>query len=273
MNLGNILSYNGQAKLADLEYAKRRGDLTSHEMRTASGCPITLSGKSLIASQQGTVHFMSIEVAAQAFLFFPPPTTSLRTSRRSRRAVGQGQGLAVASFYHNHLHDLESLWWVTVWIAFYNNFLEGESSHDQPSPSLQDTKKQLKLAGTLFLRSLENTTRQNIFQGYTDFPVTCDNLSSNKNDLCDDLDYLRVLLLEHYRAVEAGYPASVDPDSSEYSIYEEFSQVFKDLKASYKGWKLDRIVRICEELLKAEKSKKSKGPRSDSTADAGTSGS
>ena len=249
--------------------------MTRHDMRTASGSHISSSGKSLIGSQQGTVQFMSVEVAARKFLFFPPPTTSLETSRLSRSAVGQGQGLAVArvQFYHNHLHDLESLWWVTVWIAFYNNFLEGESSHDQPSPSLQDTKEQLRLAGTLFPRSLENKTRLLIFQGPTDFPETCDNLSSNKNDLCSDLNFLRLLLLEHYRAVEAGYPASVDPDSSKYSIYEEFSQAFKDLKASYKGWKLDRIVRIHEELLKAEKSKKSKGPRSDSTADAGTSGS
>jgi len=25
-------------------------------------------------------------------------------------------------FVHIHLHDLESLWWVVVWIVFYNDF-------------------------------------------------------------------------------------------------------------------------------------------------------
>jgi len=37
VSIGNILSYNGCGKLADLEYAKRMGDKTSHDMRTASG--------------------------------------------------------------------------------------------------------------------------------------------------------------------------------------------------------------------------------------------
>ena len=36
VSIGNILYYEGGGKLADLEYAKRVGDMTSHEMRTAS---------------------------------------------------------------------------------------------------------------------------------------------------------------------------------------------------------------------------------------------
>ena len=50
MSIGNILSCGGHAKLADLEYAKKVGDLKSHDMRTASESPISLSGKSLIVS-------------------------------------------------------------------------------------------------------------------------------------------------------------------------------------------------------------------------------
>jgi serine/threonine protein kinase len=51
ISIGNILSCDGQTKLADLEYAKKMGDLTSHDMRTASDYPIILSSYSLIASQ------------------------------------------------------------------------------------------------------------------------------------------------------------------------------------------------------------------------------
>jgi hypothetical protein len=43
VSIGNILSYNGQAKLADLEYAKKMGDLTSHETRAVSEFTITLN--------------------------------------------------------------------------------------------------------------------------------------------------------------------------------------------------------------------------------------
>jgi hypothetical protein len=96
VSIGNILSCDGQTKLADLEYAKNRSD---PEMRTASESPVTLTEKSLIASQQGTSDFMSIEVAAQLFLFFP-------------RAIRAAE--IRPAFYHNHLHDLESLWWVAT---------------------------------------------------------------------------------------------------------------------------------------------------------------
>ena len=51
VSIGNILFYDGHVKLADLEYAKKMGDSKSHEMRTASESLVTLSGKSLIASQ------------------------------------------------------------------------------------------------------------------------------------------------------------------------------------------------------------------------------
>ena len=44
MSIGNILSYEGGAKLADLEYAKKVGDVKSHEMRTASGYFTTAYG-------------------------------------------------------------------------------------------------------------------------------------------------------------------------------------------------------------------------------------
>ena len=50
VSIGNILCCNEQAKLSDLEYAKKVGDLTSHNMRTASVL-ITLSDKLLITSQ------------------------------------------------------------------------------------------------------------------------------------------------------------------------------------------------------------------------------
>jgi hypothetical protein len=71
VSIGNILSCDGHAKLADLEYAKKMGDSKSHEMRTVSESCITLSCKSLIGSQQGTMQFMSIEMAAREFLFVP----------------------------------------------------------------------------------------------------------------------------------------------------------------------------------------------------------
>ena len=44
MSIGNILSCDGHAKLADLEYAKKMGDLKRHEIRAASEFLITITG-------------------------------------------------------------------------------------------------------------------------------------------------------------------------------------------------------------------------------------
>jgi hypothetical protein len=118
-------------------------------MQTSSESPITLSSESLIASQQGTMQFMSIEVATQDFLFCPPPRLSLDELNSALDRDGPDKGTAPANvpFSHNHLHDLESLWWVAVWIDFHYHFSKKETS---PSVTLKDAEKQLRLAQTLF---------------------------------------------------------------------------------------------------------------------------
>ena len=51
MSVGNIFSYRGGAKLANLEYVKRVIDNKSHEMRTASRPFFNLLGELLIMCQ------------------------------------------------------------------------------------------------------------------------------------------------------------------------------------------------------------------------------
>jgi hypothetical protein len=268
LSLGNILSCDGHAKLSDLEYAKRVGDLKSHEMRTASESPITLCGESLIG--QGTMHFMSIEVAARNFLFFPSdPGLSLTELDGFVSAMEQDGGTAQSNvpFSHNHLHDLESLWWVAVWVVFHNHFSDGA-----PSFTLQDAEAQCKLARTLFPLVLESSARRQSFQTPGSFKHTCDALSRNKKAICVRLDGLRRLLINHYSAVEAGYPVSVDPNSSSDEIYDGFTRTFSTLQSMSGDLALYFIPDIYANLLKDEKMLKgenSKRARSESTKDRG----
>jgi hypothetical protein len=59
---------------------------------------------------------MAIEVTAQEFLFDSDPFTE--------RDKVMEQGIETVQtevpFCHNHLHDLESLWWVAVWVVFHS---------------------------------------------------------------------------------------------------------------------------------------------------------
>jgi hypothetical protein len=254
VSIGNILSYNGQAKLADLEYAKKMGDLTRHEMRTASEYPITLTRKPLITSQQGTKDFMSIEVAAQRFLFPPGPGRKKFVSQKA----GKTNVTTGAPFFHNHLHDLESLWWVAVWVVFYNHISEGTPSRDRSSPAIKDA---LALAEPLFPPG-RDFSRHNGFQLPTFFQEICGQLPSNKQNICNGLDVLRGCLVEHYRLIEARLPESVDLDSSKDDIYEDFTQVFTALETDTHDLELVLIRDIERELSAAENSKH---PQSDST--------
>ena len=115
------------------------------------------------------MEFMSIEVAAERFLFFPPePGPSSSDLDEFLSALKQGvrrpRGARTeVSFSHNHLHDLESLWWVAVWVVFYSYFSEGTSFRDRPSSTLRDTGDQLKLARILFPHALNNSDRRDAF--------------------------------------------------------------------------------------------------------------
>jgi hypothetical protein len=55
------------------------------------------------------------------------------------------------------------------------------------------------------------------------------------------LDLLRRLLISHYTVVEAGYPQSVDPNSSNNDIYDHFTRLFSTLKTVSHDLVLDFI--------------------------------
>ncbi|KIM22535.1 hypothetical protein M408DRAFT_28662, partial [Serendipita vermifera MAFF 305830] len=88
LSTGNVLLVKGdQGKadhgvLIDLEYAKRFPDTgeESHNVRT------------------GTFEFMACEVDARDFLFLPDTSDD-----------------TVVPWFHNPIHDIESIWWIAVW--------------------------------------------------------------------------------------------------------------------------------------------------------------
>ena len=265
MSVANILSCDGHAKLADLEHAKKMDDSKSLEMRTASESHITLSGKSLIVSQQGTLSFMPIEVAAKRFLFLPSRGgTGLTDFKAYRRAREQDGGTAPKAipFSYNHLHDLESLWWIAVWVVFFNHFSEGTPSPNRPSLTFENASRQLKLAQTLFPLALESTTRRDIIQKDEYFLKKHEGLPRNRKAICILLDGLRQLLTSNYKIAEAKHPLFINPDSLNNDIYDGFTRSFSTSKTRSHGLVLDFIPDMYEKLSKVESSKRS---RSDST--------
>ena len=275
MSTGNILSYNGHVKLSDLEYAKKRSDLTGHEMPTVSESPIAFSGKSLIASQQGSMDFMSIEVAARIYRFYPHrPRSSedILAEYYKELSALEGNDLDVetavtdAPFCHNHLHDLESLWWVAAWVAFHKDFL---AIGTKSSITLLDAMKRLNLARILFPPVSGMLTRQNGFQYVSSFQDACRQLGPEKGLICRGLSFTRRHLINHYYAIEAKLPESVDPEESSDDIYDIFAGAFSSLADGSKDLELKSIAAIYNQLLKEENLKHQRS-ESESQNDAGT---
>jgi hypothetical protein len=71
---------------------------------------------------------------------------------------------ASVPFSHNHMHDLELLWWVVVWIVFYNHFWKSQQFGEEPLSSLLDAQCQLELARTLFPTYMKSTNHCDDFQ-------------------------------------------------------------------------------------------------------------
>ncbi|KAG1730422.1 uncharacterized protein EDB91DRAFT_1059502 [Suillus paluster] len=79
----NTIWVGGVGKWGDFEYTKEIDSNTSND---------------------GTMHFMAVEVESQNYLFFP----------RHARHLDQ------LSICMNFLHNIESIWWAFTWILFYH---------------------------------------------------------------------------------------------------------------------------------------------------------
>ena len=197
---------------------------------------------------------MSIEVSAQEFLFSPPRGSTRNNLDEFKRLCAleeAGPDLEPAwtkvPFSHNHLHDLESLWWVTAWVAFHNDFFpKGKKS----LITLEDAKKQLGLAQTLFPPVSGMSTRQNGFQNTVMFQKAYQQLGPEKGGICLCLSLTRQDLIDHYRTIEANLPESVDPEKSDNDIYDTFADIFSDLADESKGLELKPIAVIHNQLLR-----------------------
>jgi len=104
----------GSVKLADLEYAKRLDSDETHDFRTVS-FNTCLMAVLVVTIVQGTHHFMACEVEAHRHLFH------LKQSGNNADLDMENFSSEPAKppFAYNPVHDLESLWWIWVWVMYF----------------------------------------------------------------------------------------------------------------------------------------------------------
>ncbi|KAE9396579.1 hypothetical protein BT96DRAFT_922045, partial [Gymnopus androsaceus JB14] len=195
LSAGNVYWYaeGSRGLLGDFEYAKLRTNNTAHEIRT------------------GTPYFMAAETLSHAYLFQPRPRTT-STHRQPLRYTPDYKPRKVdvsapinkkpppPPFAYNSLHDLESVWWILMYVLFFNE----DKAHFSPQPE----KCQGEM-NCLFDGRMESTHSRNLFF-QTKFAERFDTVSQFLSPtFVPALDVLRFLsntLNEAYTSSERDYP-------------------------------------------------------------------
>ena len=177
------------------------------------------------------MHFISIEAAVLQYLFAPskpvhPGYKALQDDLGSRSHAVQ----PMLPWRFNHLHDLESLWWVAVWIVFNNCFGKLDdslSSSQEPEVPLTPQAPPDSIRAALFPSSLENVHRRDFFiSRFSEIQGLPEQYLMPFNAL----DIIRSLLIEHYEKIQSTLPTSINLNASSDDIYDYFMQVFNLLR-------------------------------------------
>ncbi|KAI0086022.1 hypothetical protein BDY19DRAFT_996208 [Irpex rosettiformis] len=206
---GNILLVDGFAKISDLEYAKSMKDNSSHSERS------------------GTALFMSIEAGYHAYKFGGAGTNKSafgsvtgggpvrRTFLVAHPITGKGKkggskawGSADKPkatsippiFRYNPLHDIESVWWLLVYLLLYRSpVIDGDTS--------TRISKQSAFYGKFFV---QEGTRRDAFADNGVFARHEGHLHPALQPISDVLDEMRKLLVNRYIEVEREDVSKID---------------------------------------------------------------
>jgi hypothetical protein len=152
-------------------------------------------------------------------------------------------------FHYNAIHDIESAWWVGVWMLFFykpkGHIESEEKSHNR------------KLEADLVFPGTLNHSRRLLYleRPMEFFEFTTGWISEKFLPAVGGFDFVRVLLLKHYRHIEENFPDGLSKLSGEgeadhcphnafpagppEDIYTPIKELFLRMKGRYNNIKLE----------------------------------
>lgn len=259
LSAGNILRLPdakdkpGEAKLSDLEYAKRLDETSAHVIRTV--CHQVIKILSKLMCTQGTSNFMAVEVSQNAYLLNKEreepkerkeASLSMVDLAAMRRQFRDGASSdsemseppagsstiseAKQPFFYNPLHDLESIWWITIYFVVNK---ETELASKEPGVATVKytplTEDQRVYARSLFY---DWATRFMAIQMVTGSPLDkhLSSLPSHLSMISTELIELRKKLVSHYMNIEV--PGFIITKTVCQDLYGHFTKAFKKIARS-----------------------------------------
>ncbi|KAI5117343.1 hypothetical protein M0805_006242, partial [Coniferiporia weirii] len=171
----------------DLEYSRSLNPRIKHEIRT------------------GTLDFMAVEVTNRGYAFHRPKKEDLTFDKVIRkRALKKGQSMNQAHvevpspphFRFNRFHDMEALWWISVWVLFFCD--------DKSQPGTDDSRRAGRKwqAQELFPKTLNTSTRHFCLVGEDNFLDATSCLSPSFEIIIDALEGIKSNLIIAYEEAE-----------------------------------------------------------------------
>ncbi|KAJ3752115.1 hypothetical protein EV360DRAFT_55794 [Lentinula raphanica] len=206
---GNVYWFaSGQTGLlGDFEYAVSKSEERRHDVRT------------------GTPFFMAAETLTNDYIYvvdeLPPAKSEVFPTKRAKTPVSVPvpDPEPELSFSYNPLHDLESIWWIIVYVLFFND--------DESSPSRKPHSRQTMM-NELFHGRLDETGRQKFFRfmkrGRLDTVQKF--LSPTFAPVLKILSFLACTLIRAYTSSEQTHPTKIDEDH--FDIHGNFTSRLRD---------------------------------------------
>ncbi|KAF8582551.1 hypothetical protein K439DRAFT_1635200 [Ramaria rubella] len=208
---GNLLVVRGRGKISDLEYTKKTSEHSDHNIRT------------------GTMDFMSLEVEALKYLFHDDDSlvpSQIRTL-----------------FHYNPLHDLESLWWIGVWMMFYHRPTVEQNDQEQIDKEYEAAIEQYKIHQNIFPGFLNSASRSRTLTLSTELASNLDSLPNSCYKVALRLNRARRILVKAYQTAEAGPEIN---ESAFIGIHQQLLESYGDAREQSGNIKLRSLTDILQ---------------------------
>ncbi|KAL5520260.1 hypothetical protein ACEPAG_9473 [Sanghuangporus baumii] len=223
LSVGNLYLYQCRGLIGDLEYAKRKKSDLDNEVQT------------------GTPDFMAVETAKRCYIHLPPVGADQLKTELAALLEGRVEYLQKMMdsripppFFHNDLHDLESLWWIAIWELF-NNHIVPLSGIVYFQTEEQDFQRE-SVAAELFSENNAAESRRLFIQAMDDYYNQVAWMPECLRSVKILLDSLRTELVFSYRKFEASFTSN--PTEICDGIQDEFQRLFAKCRDASVGLKV-----------------------------------
>ncbi|KAL5479070.1 hypothetical protein ACEPAI_2358 [Sanghuangporus weigelae] len=207
LSIGNLYWYHGRGLIGDFEYAKRKNQDVEHELRT------------------GTPDFMAVEASRREFIYLPErccdvPDLDDPAWHEKEEVFGAMQTfVSCPPFFHHDIHDLESLWWIAVWIFFTYFVAFGQAAEEGISE--EQHLKRRHIYERIFPRNGRVDDRGLFLDNRRLFELMVLWIPRHLFRIKNALNALRGLLTQKYREFESKFP------ETEVHLFDEVHDMFR----------------------------------------------